>query len=248
MKLSSTDSRVVTIQPFREEIARIIAIYLADGAPRQLNLSSKERATLLHALANTTHPSTFRNVVHTVEWTLRHQAHPNFIRWTICNGNRPRVIFARGLGVAGILGGFVAAILITLSNAGRAYRVLSAIGFFIGVATMICAWKGMCIVSHSVAAFQSQALTSPRSFTVCTTDIFGHGNSSRKTTSVLHSTWARAHSIPLQAPTVTKTNHGSLSTKSVMFYVRSWIARFGFRSRLFDKSRIRYSCKPSLGV
>ena len=86
-------------------------------------------------------------MVHTVEWSLRHQAHPNFIRWTICNGNRPRVIFARGLGVGGIIGGVVAAILITLSNAGRGWRVLSAIGFMIGIATLICAWKGMCIVS-----------------------------------------------------------------------------------------------------
>lgn len=102
--------------------------------------------TLLHALANTTHPTAFRIVVHTVEWSLRHQAHPNFIRWTICNGNRPRVIFARGLGVAGILGGIICAVLITLSNAGRGWRVLSSIGFMIGVATLIAAWKGMCVV------------------------------------------------------------------------------------------------------
>ena len=88
--------------------------------------------------------------MHTVEWSLRHQAHPNFIRWTICNGNRPRVIFARGLGIGGIVGGMVAAILITLSNAGRGYRALSAIGFMIGVATLIAAWKGMCVVLHGM--------------------------------------------------------------------------------------------------
>ena len=139
-----------TIQPFREEISRIIATYIADGAPRQLNLASKERATLLQALANTTHPSAFRSVAYTVEWSLRRQAHPNFIRWTICNGNRPRVIFARGLGVGGIVGGIVAAVLITISNAGRGYRVLSAIGFMIGIATLIAAWKGMCVVLHGM--------------------------------------------------------------------------------------------------
>ena len=137
---------LVTIQPFREEISRIIAIYVADGGARQLNLSAKERSTLLHALGNTTHPSAFSHVMHTVEWSLRHQAHPNFIRWTICNGNRPRVIFARCLGVGGIIGGIAAAILITLSDSGRGWRVLSAIGFMIGVATLICAWKGMCMV------------------------------------------------------------------------------------------------------
>ncbi|KAI4215591.1 MAG: hypothetical protein LQ351_002060 [Letrouitia transgressa] len=139
-----------TIQPFREEISRIISVYVADGAPRQLNLSSKERAALLHALAVTTHPSAFRQVIHTVEWSLRHQAHQNFIRWTICNGNRPRVIFARCLGVGGIVGGILAAVLITLSGAGRGWRVLSAIGFMIGVATLIAAWKGMCVVLHGM--------------------------------------------------------------------------------------------------
>ncbi|KAL8661978.1 MAG: hypothetical protein Q9202_005104 [Teloschistes flavicans] len=139
-----------TIQPFREEISRIIAIYVADGAPRQLNLSSKERAALLHALAATTHPTAFRQVIHTVEWTLRHQAHQNFIRWTICNGNRPRVIFARGLGIGGIVGGILAAVLIVLSDAGRGWRVLSAIGFGIGIATLVAAWKGMCVVLHGM--------------------------------------------------------------------------------------------------
>ncbi|MCJ1360753.1 MAG: hypothetical protein MMC33_010762 [Icmadophila ericetorum] len=139
-----------TVQPFREEITRIIATYISDGGHRQLNLSSKERASLLRALAVTTHPSAFNNVLHTVEWSLRHQAHPNFIRWTICNGNRPRVIFARGLGVAGIIGGLIAGILITLSNAGRGWRVLSAIGFLIGISTLIAAWKGMCVVLHGM--------------------------------------------------------------------------------------------------
>ncbi|KAI4126155.1 MAG: hypothetical protein LQ338_003895 [Usnochroma carphineum] len=139
-----------TIQPLREEISRIISIYIADGAPRQLNLSAKERAALLHALAVTTHPTAFRQVIHTVEWTLRHQAHQNFIRWTICNGNRPRVIFARGLGVGGIVGGIIAAVLIVLSDAGRGWRVLSAIGLMIGIATLVAAWKGMCVVLHGM--------------------------------------------------------------------------------------------------
>ncbi|KAH7116724.1 hypothetical protein B0J11DRAFT_99362 [Dendryphion nanum] len=140
----------LTIQPYREEISRIISIYIADDGTRQLNLSSKERTNLLHALQHTTHPSAFREVMTTVEWSLRCQAHPNFIRWTICNGNRPRVIFARGLGVFCIVAGFVAAILITLSSAGRAWRVLSLLGFFIGISTLIAAWKGMCVVLHGM--------------------------------------------------------------------------------------------------
>ncbi|KAH9875094.1 hypothetical protein J1614_004582 [Plenodomus biglobosus] len=140
----------LTVQPYREEVNRIISIYIADGGSRQLNLSSKERTTLLHALQNTTHPSAFQEVITTVEWSLRCQAHPNFIRWTICNGNRPRVIFARGLGIGGIVAGFLVAILLNLSSAGRAWRVMSLIGFFIGISTLIAAWKGMCVVLHGM--------------------------------------------------------------------------------------------------
>jgi len=140
----------LSVQPYREEINRIISIYIADGGSRQLNLSSKERTALLHALQNTTHPSAFKDVITTVEWSLRCQAHPNFIRWTICNGNRPRVIFARGLGIGGIVAGLVVAIVLTLSSAGRGWRALSLIGFFIGISTLIAAWKGMCVVLHGM--------------------------------------------------------------------------------------------------
>lgn len=142
--------RLVTIQPYREEINRIISIYIADGGSRELNLSDKERGGLLKALQVTTHPSAFQTVIATVEWSLRCQAHPNFIRWTICNGNRPRVIFARGLGIGGIVAGLVVAIILTLSSAGRGWRALSLIGFFIGISTLIAAWKGMCVVLHGM--------------------------------------------------------------------------------------------------
>ncbi|KIW51418.1 hypothetical protein PV05_10139 [Exophiala xenobiotica] len=139
-----------TIQPFREEISRIIAIYIADPSSRMLNLSSKERAVVLKALSVTTHPSAFRDVIATVEWSLRRQAHPNFIRWTICNGNKPRQTFARGLGVAGIVAGIVYAIVITLSSANRGWRALAFLGLFIGIATLFAAWKGMCVVLHGM--------------------------------------------------------------------------------------------------
>ncbi|KAF2722233.1 hypothetical protein K431DRAFT_245546 [Polychaeton citri CBS 116435] len=139
-----------TTQPYRDEINRIIAIYIADNSPRQLNLSHRDRQAVFHALQNTTHPSALRSVATTVEYSLRHQAHPNFIRWSICNGNRPRVIFARGLGTAGIIVGLIADLLITLSSAGRAWRVLPFIGWFIGISTLIAAWKGMCVVLHGM--------------------------------------------------------------------------------------------------
>lgn len=60
------------------------------------------------------------------------------------------MIFARGLGVAGIVFGFIADLLITLSSAGRAWRVLPIVGWIFGISTLIAAWKGMCVVLHGL--------------------------------------------------------------------------------------------------
>lgn len=118
-----------------------------------------------------------------MEWSLRHQAHPNFIRWTICNGNRPRVVFARGLGVGGIVAGIITAVLIILSHAGRGWRVLSAIGLVIGIATLIAAWKGMCVVSPTGnGPDPSRSLIFPRFSMVCIIDISDRGNYSTRMT------------------------------------------------------------------
>lgn len=128
----------------------MIATYLAADAPRQLNLSGREHKGTMHALAYTTHPSAFRLISRNIENTLRKQAHPNFVRWSICNGNPARVFFARGLGVSVVLLSTVGAILLTLSRVGRGYRALFAIGWVIGIATLIAAYKGMCVVLHGL--------------------------------------------------------------------------------------------------
>ncbi|KAK0910412.1 hypothetical protein LTR91_017161 [Friedmanniomyces endolithicus] len=139
-----------TLQPYRDEINHIISVYIAGGSPRELKLSARERQAVLHALQNTTHPTAFRSIIPTVEYSLRKQAHPNFVRWTICNGNRPRVLFARGLGITGILVGFIIDLLLTLSHASRPWRILPFLAWFIGIATLIAAWKGMCVVLHGL--------------------------------------------------------------------------------------------------
>lgn len=141
---------LVTIQPFRDEINRVIATYIMDGAPRQLNLASWEQKAAVQALSHTTHPSALRGLFKTVDSSLRRQAHPNFVRWSICNGNPARVFFARFLGVFLIFAGFAIAIPITLSKLGRGYRALAAIAWVLGISTLVAAYKGMCVVLHGM--------------------------------------------------------------------------------------------------
>jgi hypothetical protein len=238
----------VTVQPFREEMSRIITVYIADGAPRQLNLSSRERTALLHALEVTTHPSAFRSVVKTVEVSLRRQAHPNFIRWSICNGNRPRVIFARGLGVGGIVAGILTALLITLSSAGRAWRVIALVPFLIGIATLIAAWKGMCVVSsNSNRTSQYVTNLTSRFSMACITAISAPGSSLPTTRKVTRKwTSRKLHSIARTPRTAMKTSLGFPSTRNVTLFARSLIARSGSRNPLSDRFKIRSSSRRCL--
>jgi hypothetical protein len=145
-------SIVVTVQPMREEINRVIRHYLTFNAPRELNLSHKDRALCLHALQHTTHPSAFLPALKITNAALRGQSHPNFIRWSICNGNRPRVFFVRTMGISNTLFGFVIAVLLTLSKVSRWWRIFAGLQWFLGITTLVAAYKGLCIIMHSTHA------------------------------------------------------------------------------------------------
>lgn len=49
-----------------------------------------------------------------------------------------------------ILAGFIVAIILTLSTAGRGWRALAALCWFPGIATLFAAMKGMCVVLHGM--------------------------------------------------------------------------------------------------
>ncbi|PGH10799.1 hypothetical protein AJ79_05272 [Helicocarpus griseus UAMH5409] len=133
-------------QPFRKEISKIFATYIADGSSRQLNLTSQERDNLMRALAYTTHPSAFSQVAEAVEWVLRQQSHPNFIRWTLSNSNRHRLLVARVLSCTALFFGLVAGILPIFSSATRAWRALSALILLPGAIAFLSSWDGACIL------------------------------------------------------------------------------------------------------
>merc|ERR1711977_461273 len=48
------------------------------------------------------------------------------------------------------MAGLIADLLITLSSASRAWRVIPFAGWFMGISTLFAAWKGMCVVLHGM--------------------------------------------------------------------------------------------------
>ncbi|MCJ1338959.1 hypothetical protein MMC09_004248 [Bachmanniomyces sp. S44760] len=139
-----------SIQPFRPEINRIIAHYILPSSPRELNLSYKDRSTLLHALQHTTHPSAFTPLLTTIDCHLRNVAHPNFIRWSICNSNKPRVWFLRALGSANFSLGCLIAIMLLLSDRPRWWRAFAMLLWWAGLTNLIAAYNGLCVLLNGL--------------------------------------------------------------------------------------------------
>ena len=144
-------------QPFRSEIDKIVKHYIAPGSPRQLNLSHNDRATVLRALEHTTHPSALTLVKRMLDSTLRRQSHPNFVRWSICNGNKPWTLALRIFAVTNITIGFVIAIVLALSKHSRWWRIFAALEWWFGITNIIAASQGLCVLLHRLHTRQYHA-------------------------------------------------------------------------------------------
>lgn len=144
-------------QPFRTEINRIVNHYLAVGAPRELHLSHGDRATVLRALQYTTHPSALDLVKKMLDSKLRNQSHPNFVRWSICNGNKQWTIGLRAFAITNITIGFIIAIALTLSHYSRYWRIFAALEWWFGITNIIAASQGLCVLLHRMHSRQHHA-------------------------------------------------------------------------------------------
>jgi hypothetical protein len=132
----------------RDEVNKIASHYLAEGSPRELNLSHRDRVAVMKALKVTTHPSALAPVISLIEIALRNQSHPNFVRWTICNGNRPKVLFVRGMGTFFSTIAIALTITLCLSHLSRWWRIFVFIPYFMGITILTAAYKGLCILLH----------------------------------------------------------------------------------------------------
>ena len=136
----------VAKQPFRREISQITTHYILPGAPRELNISHRDRTTLLAALSKTTHPSAFSPILELTTLTLRNHSHPNFVRWSICNGNKPRVLFLRSFAVFWLVMGMIMALILILSSRSRWIRIAIAPMIWFGTVNLVAAARGLCVL------------------------------------------------------------------------------------------------------
>ncbi|KAK9424622.1 hypothetical protein SUNI508_03498 [Seiridium unicorne] len=135
-------------QPFRTEISSVVGHYIATAGPRQLNLTHQARTACFQAIEQTTHPSALLPAFAAVEAILRGQCHPNFVRWSVSNSNRPRVVFVRGLGSTLVLLGFILDVVLILSTISQWIRLLVTPLWILGFAFLIGSQQGICIILH----------------------------------------------------------------------------------------------------
>lgn len=65
------------------------------------------------------------------------------------NGNQPRIIFGRTLGILTILCGFVVAILLTLSIKSRWWRLFATLAWLMGFNFLLAGANGICLVLYA---------------------------------------------------------------------------------------------------
>ncbi|KAI9746636.1 MAG: hypothetical protein M1818_000350 [Claussenomyces sp. TS43310] len=157
----------VSNQPFREECDFIVRKYILNDSPRQMNLSQRDRDIVLGGLQDTTHPSVFNPILRVAEATLRGQSHLNFVRWSICNGNKPRTIGVRTNAMFWTVVGLVAEIILILSRAARWWRILVALLWLLSVTAVIVSFNGLCLLlyvgrAHEIRPWEVDDATSER--------------------------------------------------------------------------------------
>ncbi|KAH9907883.1 regulator of G protein-like protein [Xylariomycetidae sp. FL2044] len=147
-KQTSTQWQPLSAQPFREEIRQIAQHYISTHGPRSLNLTEVDRTACMLAIQSTTHPSALLPAFAAAEAVLRGGSHPNFIQWSVCNSNRPRVFFTRALGVVLIFLALSLTAVLCLTRLNPLFRVSAAPLWCVGLFICLTSRRGVCAILH----------------------------------------------------------------------------------------------------
>ncbi|KAI0832982.1 hypothetical protein F5Y06DRAFT_307419 [Hypoxylon sp. FL0890] len=135
-------------QPFRDEATQVVRHYISTSGPRKLDLTHEDRTACMHAFQHTTHPSAFLPAFLAAETMLREHSHPNFIRWSLCNSNYPRVLFARVLGALMIVLAIIMNVILILSKSNRLVRLSAVPLWYGGLYILLIEGRGISIMLY----------------------------------------------------------------------------------------------------
>ncbi|KAI1344022.1 regulator of G protein-like protein [Xylariaceae sp. FL0016] len=137
-----------SVQPLREEVTQIACHYISASGPRSLNLTCQDRTSCMHAIQQTTHPSAFLPAFAAAEAMLRGQSHPDFIRWSVRNSNRPRALFTMMLGSVLTMMATAMVILLVLTPLNRFIRFCALPLWGLGFSFLLTGRRGVCLFHH----------------------------------------------------------------------------------------------------
>ncbi|OIW27435.1 hypothetical protein CONLIGDRAFT_633801 [Coniochaeta ligniaria NRRL 30616] len=143
------DWQPFTIQPFRDEVTKIVKHYIVESSPRQLNLTQQDRDACLHAISHTTHPSALLPAFLVAEANLKGCSHPAFVRWSISNATKARIITLVSLSLLLTALGLALDVLLILSRLNHFLRILCVLLWWPGVAILTAAGRyHLCLFLH----------------------------------------------------------------------------------------------------
>lgn len=144
-----------TLQPFRDELGRVVRHYIAATGDRPLpDLFPPERAACLRAAKRTTHPSSLLPAFLAAESALREQSFPMFVRdWCVGNVEKgsPRLVFVQTMALLMFLFGVALDVVLILLVGGKGRS--SASGAAVHIATSLprlaclaCWWPALTVL------------------------------------------------------------------------------------------------------
>ncbi|KAH8677318.1 hypothetical protein BX600DRAFT_122469 [Xylariales sp. PMI_506] len=142
------DDKYTRSQPFQEEVSKVVHHYIATYGVRRLNLTHQDRWACILAAKQTTHPSALLPAFTAAEALLRGRYHPNFIKWSVSNCSRPRLVVVVLVATAIVLMGFLLDLVLVLSNINRFVRIAAVPLWCTGISVLLAARHGICMVLH----------------------------------------------------------------------------------------------------
>ncbi|KAJ3300775.1 hypothetical protein HK104_003745 [Borealophlyctis nickersoniae] len=135
-------------QPFRDDFDRVICTCIIADSPKELNVPSAMRATLLANAELTTHPDVFAPAAQHIYSLIATTTYPNFLKHACSNSNKPRQVFAVTLTTTLFLTGVAIGTWMIATGVPRPYRLFSILCFFL--AALIGGFRGGCVCIYGL--------------------------------------------------------------------------------------------------